>query len=205
MWRQQEKRKEVCRVMKMGTLNVGTMTGKGRGLADIMQRRKVDVLCVQETRWKGNKARDSGNGCKLYCYGEDGRRNGVGIILRKDLTKSVLEVRRVSDRAMGMKLEIGGMILNVLSAYAPQVGCELEEKERFWRDMDELLEGVPIEERVLLGADFNAHVGEGNQGDAEVLGKYGFGQKNDEGQKVVDFAEWRHGSSEHLLHEEGRA
>ena len=108
------------------------MTRKGRELADIMQRRKVDVLCVQETRWKGNKARDIGSGCKLYYYGEDGRRNGVGIILRKDLTKSVLEVRRVSDRAMGVKLEIGGMILNVLSAYAPQVGCELEEKERFW-------------------------------------------------------------------------
>ena len=35
------------------------------------------------------------HGCKLYYYGEDGRRNGVGIILRKDLTKSVLEVRRV--------------------------------------------------------------------------------------------------------------
>ena len=52
MWRQQEKRKEVCRVMKMGMLNVGTMTGKGRELADIIQRRKVDVLCVQETRWE---------------------------------------------------------------------------------------------------------------------------------------------------------
>ena len=94
----------------------------------------------------------------------------------------------MSDRAMGMKLEMGGIILNVLSAYAPQVGCELEEKERFWRDMDELLEGVPMEERVLLGADFNAHVGEGNQGGAEVMGKYGFGQRNDEGQKMVDFA-----------------
>ena len=45
-----------------------------------------------------------------------------------------------------------------------------------------------MEERVLLGADFNAHVGEGNQGDAEVMRKYGFGQRNDEGQKMVDFA-----------------
>ena len=31
-------------------------------------------------------------------------------------------------------------------------------------------------------------LGEGNQGDAEVIGKYGFGQQNNEGQKVVDFA-----------------
>ena len=189
MRRQQEKRKEVCKVVKMGTLNMGSMTGKGKELADIMQRRKVDVLCVQETRWKGNKARDVGSGCKLYYYGEDGRRNGVRIILRKDQTKSVLEVWRVSDRAMGIKLEIGGMILNVLSAYAPQVGCELEEKERFWQDMDELLEGVPMRGKgVVGGSDFNTHVGEGNQGDAEVMGKYGFGQWNDESQKVVDFA-----------------
>ena len=35
--------------VKVGTLNVGTMTGKGRELADMMVKRKVDILCVQET------------------------------------------------------------------------------------------------------------------------------------------------------------
>ena len=50
-------RRKVKRVeLKVGTLNVGTMTGKSRELADVMERRKVDVLCVQETRWKGEKA-----------------------------------------------------------------------------------------------------------------------------------------------------
>ena len=34
--------------VRVGTLNVGTMTGKGRELADMMERRKVDILCVQE-------------------------------------------------------------------------------------------------------------------------------------------------------------
>lgn len=28
------------------------MTGKGRQLVDMMLRRKMDILCVQETRWK---------------------------------------------------------------------------------------------------------------------------------------------------------
>ena len=36
--------------VKVGTLNVGTMTGKGRELADMMPNMKV-VLCLQETRW----------------------------------------------------------------------------------------------------------------------------------------------------------
>ena len=36
--------------VKVGALNVGSMTGKGRELADMMVKRKVDILCVQETR-----------------------------------------------------------------------------------------------------------------------------------------------------------
>ena len=43
--------------VRVGTLNVGTMTGRGRVLADLMEMRKAGVLCAQETRWKGNKAR----------------------------------------------------------------------------------------------------------------------------------------------------
>ena len=33
--------------VNVGTLNVGTMTGKGRYLADMMVKRKVEILCVQ--------------------------------------------------------------------------------------------------------------------------------------------------------------
>ena len=32
--------------MRVGSLNVGTVTGKGRSLADMMVTRKVDLLCV---------------------------------------------------------------------------------------------------------------------------------------------------------------
>ena len=44
-------RKKVTRVeLKVGTLNMGTMTGKSRELADVIERRKIDMLCVQETQ-----------------------------------------------------------------------------------------------------------------------------------------------------------
>ncbi|KAK3508596.1 hypothetical protein QTP70_034714, partial [Hemibagrus guttatus] len=72
--------------------------------------------------------------------------------------------------------------------YAPQVGCELEEKERFWSELDEVMESIPMGERVVIGADFNGHVGEGNTGDEEVMGKFGVKERNLEGQMVVDFA-----------------
>ncbi|KAK3530039.1 hypothetical protein QTP86_009958 [Hemibagrus guttatus] len=133
--------------------------GKGRELADMMERRKVDILCVQETRWKGSKARSIGAGFKLFYYGVDSKRNGVGVVLKEEFVRNVLEV-----------------------------GCELEEKERFWSELDEVMESIPMGERVVIGANFNGHVGEGNTGDEEVMGKFGVKERNLEGQMVVDFA-----------------
>ncbi|KAK3555192.1 hypothetical protein QTP86_010486 [Hemibagrus guttatus] len=186
--RQREKRKGKSVGLRIGTLNVGTMTGKGRELADMMERRKVDILCVQETRWKGSKAHSIGAGFKLFYYGVDSKRNWVGVVLKEEFVRNVLEVKRVSDRVMSLKLEIEGVILNVVSGYAPQVGCELEEKERFWSELDEVMESIPTGERVVIGVDFNGHVGEGNTGDEEVMDKFGVKERNLEGQMVVDFA-----------------
>ncbi|KAK3517034.1 hypothetical protein QTP70_032526, partial [Hemibagrus guttatus] len=186
--RQREKRKGKSVGLRIGTLNVGTMTGKGRELADMMERRKVDILCVQKTRWKGSKARSTGAGFKLFYYGVDSKRNGVGVVLKEEFVRNVLEVKSLSDRVMSLKLEIEGVMLNVVSGYAPQVGCELEEKERFWSELDEVRESIPTGERVVIGADFNGHVGKGNRGDEEVMGRFGVKERNLEGQMVVDFA-----------------
>ena len=150
--------------VRVGTLNVGSMTGRGRELADLMERRKVGVLCVQETRWKGNKARELGGDCKLFCKlfysGADERgRNGVGIVLSKEFKDSLVSASRTNDRVMSVKLGIGETVVNVICAYAPQAGCEDEEKETFWRQMDQDLRAIPEGERVIVGGDLNGHVG----------------------------------------------
>ncbi|XP_065658458.1 uncharacterized protein LOC136082970 [Hydra vulgaris] len=116
------------------------------------------------------------------------KRNGVGVILKEEFSKSVVEVKRVSGRVICVKLEIDGVGMNVISAYAPQVGCDMEKKEEFWKELDEVVLQVPIEEKMILGADFNGHVGEGNSGDEEVMGRYGVKERNTEGQMVVYFA-----------------
>ena len=95
-------------LIRVCTLNIGTMTKRGRELADMMERRNVDILCLQETKWKGSKSGNIGGGCKLFYNGADGRKNGIGIVVREELAESVLEVKRVSERLMAMKLEVKG-------------------------------------------------------------------------------------------------
>ena len=107
--------------------------------------------------------------------------------MREELAKSVLEVKRVSDRLMAMKLEVKESILNIVSAYAPQVNNNME-KNDFWEHLDGLIESVSKQERIVLGANLNGHVGKGNIGDKEIMGRYSAGTRNKKGSMVVDFA-----------------
>ena len=63
---------------------------------------------------------------------------------REDLVRA----GRRSDRIMSVKLAVGDLALNVICAYAPQVGCSVEEKDEFWQQMDEEVQAIPQEERV---------------------------------------------------------
>ena len=91
--------------------------------------------------------------------------------MKEELAESVLAVKRVSNRLMAIKLEVKGSILNIVSAYTPQVNSSMEEKNDIWEDLDGLMEIISNEERIVLGADLNGHVGEGNIGDEKIMGR----------------------------------
>ncbi len=57
----------------------------------------------------------------------------------------------MSDRVMSLKLEIDGILRNVISAYAPQVGCEMEEKVEFWSELKDNIQSIPRDERIVIG------------------------------------------------------
>ena len=137
-----------------------------------MERRKIDVLCVQETRWKGQKARELGEGYKLYYMGVDNRRNGVGIVLSPEMRERVIQVSRESDRFIWLKIDVGVATLNVVCVYAQQVGCTGEEKDEFWGPLCEVTRRIPNEEVLWIAGDLNGHIG-GKNLEEGVIGRYG--------------------------------
>ncbi|CAL5400242.1 unnamed protein product [Camellia sinensis] len=89
---------------------------------------------------------------------------------------------------MLVKLVIGGNIVNIISAYAPQVGLDDQTKRDFWEQMDEILQEIPVGENLVIGGDFNGHVGIDKVGYERVHSGYGFGDRNEAGERILDFA-----------------
>jgi exonuclease III len=106
--------------VRVGTWNVGSLTGKLREVVDTMIRRRVNILCVQEMKWKGQKAKKVKDiGFKLWYTGNTPTKNDVGIVLDKSLKDGVVDIKRQGDRIILVKLLVGDLVFNVISAYAP--------------------------------------------------------------------------------------
>ena len=64
--------------VRVGSLNVGSMRGKGVEICEELRKRRVDVCCVQEVRWRGEGARMMGVEGRKYKLWWKGNRDGVG-------------------------------------------------------------------------------------------------------------------------------
>jgi exonuclease III len=80
----------------------------------------VNILCVQETKWKGQKAKEvEDTSFKLWYTGNMSTKNGVGIVLDKSLKNGVVDIKCQGDMIILVKLLVGDLVFNVTSAYAP--------------------------------------------------------------------------------------
>uniref|UniRef100_A0A1S4DIQ1 Craniofacial development protein 2-like n=1 Tax=Nicotiana tabacum TaxID=4097 RepID=A0A1S4DIQ1_TOBAC len=137
-------------------------------------------------RWVGSRAKNA-DGYKLWYSGVRRGKNGVGILVDSHLRESVVEVRRVNDRLVTIKLVVDECTLNVISAYAPQAGLDKEIKRRFWEGLDDVVRSISPSERLFIGGDFNGHIGSSAGGYTEVHDSFGFGERNKEGTSLLDF------------------
>ena len=60
---------------------------------------------------------------------------------------------------MTIKLVSGNSMLNIISVYAPQVGCSQQEKDQFYENMESAMRCIPLHEELVIAGDLNGHVG----------------------------------------------
>ena len=109
---------------------------------------------------------------------------GVGILIADKWKEKIVEVVRVSERIMYVKLMVGEELVMFLCVYAPQAGLTAKCKEEFYDDLQCVLSKFNPDDIVLACGDWNGHVGQDAEGYRGIHGGYGFGSKNSEGESL---------------------
>ena len=146
---------------------------------------------MQETRWKGGSARSLGKEGAVYKFlwaGCEEGLAGVGILVAEKWIEKVIEVKRISERIMVLRVTVGKSVLNIVSVYAPQVGRSTVEKEEFYGVLGKVLSETSTIESIFVCGDMNGHVGKEADGYHGVHGGNGFGSRNMEGELLLEFA-----------------
>ena len=172
--------------VRTGSLNVGTMSGKASEVVEMMRRRQLLALGVQETKWKGDRARKLESGFKMIHAGGDGKTNGVGVILSEELSESVVRVERWAGRIIFVWIIIQKQMFCIGSVYAPQTGRTAMEKKEFRERIESMVGMVDMETMVCITGDWNAHIGCARPDEGECVGKFGWGVRNKEGQDLIE-------------------
>ena len=74
--------------------------------------------------------------------------------------------------------------ITVIQVYSPISNAEEAEVERFYEDLQDLLELKPKEDVLFIIGDWNAKVGT-----QETPGKFGLGMRNEAGQRLIEFCQ----------------
>ena len=99
----------------------------------------------------------------------------------------VIDVKRVNDCIIVVKFLIGKRIVTAVSVYTPQCGLSEEEKDRFYDELIAVTSKFGDNELVIVGSDFNGHVRKSSEGYVGVHVGFGFGSRNKEGERLLEF------------------
>ena len=127
-----------------------------------------------------------------YCEQESLRRNGIAVIVNKRVRNAVLGCNLKNNRVISVCFQGKPLNTTVIQVYVPTSNAEEAEVERFYEDLQDLLELTPKLGVISIIGDWNVKVG--RQETPGVTGKFGLGIRNEAGQRLIEFAKRTHWS-----------
>ena len=117
--------------------------GKLEVVKQDMARVNVNILGIRELKQTGMGQFNSDDHYIYYCGQESLRRNEVAIIVNKRVRSALLGCNLKNDRMISVCFQSKPFNITVIQVYAPTNNAEEAEVERFYEDLQELLELTP--------------------------------------------------------------
>jgi exonuclease III len=130
----------------IGTWNVTTVlkTGKMNEIADEMAKTQVQIIALQELRWKGEGQINKPTYTLYYsCNPEKTGQLGTGFMIRKEIKKNILSFEPYNKRLCKLRIKGKFNNLSIVSVHAPTEEKDEEEKEKFYEDLQKVHNETP--------------------------------------------------------------
>ena len=111
-----------------------------------MARVNMDILGISELKWTGIGELNSDDHYIYYCGQESFRRNGVPLTIDKTVQNAVLGCSLKNARIISVCFQDTPFDITVIQVYSPTSNNEEAEEaevERFYEDLQDLLELTP--------------------------------------------------------------
>ena len=128
----------------IGTWNVRSMNqGKLEVVKQDMARVNINILGIRKLKWTGKDEFNSDDHYIYDCGQESLRRNGVAIMVNKRVQNAVLGCNLKNDRMISVRFQGKPFNITIIEAYTPTGNAEEAEVERFYQDLQDLVELTP--------------------------------------------------------------
>lgn len=170
----------------IGTYNVRSLVSNGRQdeLEHALKNIKWDILGLSEIKKPDMKILEYDEYILMY-NGDRAASNGVGFMVRKTLKHHIIDFICISDRVVRLDILLENKNMTCIQTYAPTEKSTEAELQTFYDDLDASLRNSPPN-TIVLG-DFNAKIGQLSSDDGRVVGKWGYGIRNDRGEILVQY------------------
>ena len=108
-----------------------------------MARVNIDILRISELKWTEMGEFNSDDHYIYYCGQESLRRSEVAIMVNRRVRNAVLGCNLKNDKMISVHLQGKPFNITVIQVYAPSSNAEKAEAERFYEDLQDLLELTP--------------------------------------------------------------
>ena len=127
--------------------------GKLEVVKQEMARVNVDILGISELKWTGMGEFNSDDHDIYYRRQESLRRNGVAITVNKRVRNAVLGCNFKNNRMISVRFQDKPFSITVIQVYALTSNAEEAEVERFYEDLQDLLELTPKKDVLFILGD----------------------------------------------------
>ena len=108
-----------------------------------MARVNIDILGIRKLKWTGMGEFNSDDHYIYDCGQESLGRNGVAIMVNKRVRNAVLRCNLKNDRMISICFQGKPFNITVIQVYVSTSNTEEAEVERFYEDLQDLLELTP--------------------------------------------------------------